>query len=79
MGVLIPADLLLLRSVVAYNPFTGVLADGASATVRIAQSSITGNTTGWDNGGTANVQSYGDNYIDGNGSGNTAPAAIARK
>jgi hypothetical protein len=39
----------------------------ANATVRIAQSTVTGNTHGYEVNGGA-IVSYGDNYIDGNGS-----------
>jgi hypothetical protein len=77
------ADLMVLRSVVAYNAIStalaGIQAGGANSTVRIAQSAITENGTGWSNDGTATVLSYGDNYIDGNRFGNTPPPLTARK
>lgn len=74
------ANLMVLNSVASYN-FTGILAQGTNATVRIGQSGITGNTSrSWDNSaGSAKVLSYGDNYIDGNGDGDPAPPSIARK
>jgi hypothetical protein len=45
----------------------GVSASGSLATVRLAQSAVTGNTTGYSTSGTGLV-SYGDNYIGNNGS-----------
>ena len=57
-----------------------ILAEGANTTVRIGQSTITGNFRSWDNTvGFAKVQSFGDNYIAGNGDGDPAPPVIARK
>jgi len=74
------ANLMVLNSVASYN-FTGILAQGTNATVRIGQSGITGNISeSWDNSsGPAKVLSYGDNYVDGNGDGDPAPPSIARK
>jgi hypothetical protein len=60
-----PTSLTVFHSVAANNVL-GVGATGIG-TVRLAQSALTDNTTGWNalNGGV--VYSYGDNYIDGNG------------
>lgn len=51
---------------VAANNATGIVANGTGATVRIAQSMVTGNTNGWSmiNGGV--LLSDGDNTIEGN-------------
>jgi len=73
------ASLMVVRSVAANNG-AGISADGASATLRVGQSAVTGNTTSWSfpNGGT--LRSYGDNNIDGNGDGDpAAPTTIAKK
>jgi hypothetical protein len=62
---------MLFHSVAANND-GGLFAQGG-AILRTARSMVTGNSLGWtaDTGGS--VQSYGDNYIDGNFSGETAP------
>jgi hypothetical protein len=60
-----PATLTLTRTLVANNAM-GVEAAGTNAILRLAQSTVVGNTIGYNvlNGGT--VLSYGDNYIDAN-------------
>jgi hypothetical protein len=64
-------SVLLVRSV-AYSNNTGLAANGASATLRVAQSTVTRNTTGWSTvSGT--LLSYGDNTIDDNVGGQVAP------
>jgi hypothetical protein len=57
--------LTVVRSVSANNG-TGISAANSNALVRVGQSTITGNTNGWlaENGAT--LQSYGDNYVNGN-------------
>ncbi|MEA2989846.1 MAG: hypothetical protein QOG83_2557 [Alphaproteobacteria bacterium] len=63
-----PTTLSLFHSVSANNG-VGIQADGAGAKLRVAQSMVTGNATnGWIASGGGLLQSYGDNYIDGNGS-----------
>jgi hypothetical protein len=58
----------LFHSVTANND-TGIRATNTGATLRVAQLMVTGNTTGWDaSAGAAVIETYGDNYIDGNGS-----------
>jgi hypothetical protein len=52
---------------VASNNYTGIEAAGSGGTLTIAQSMVTGNNFGWNAGGGV-VQSYGDNYFNGNGS-----------
>jgi hypothetical protein len=71
-----PTTLVLVRSVTATNQY-GLLARGQGATVRLANSAVTGNTSGWqiDNGGVA--QSYGNNSIDGNGTNTGSLTPIA--
>src|SRR5262249_6079877 len=64
-------DVLVLRSVIANNG-TGLDAESdAVATLRVGQSGVTGNGVAWATGGSATIQSYADNYIDGNGAANT--------
>ena len=65
--------LTVVRSVIHSNGLR-LKAIGASI-LRIGQSALTRNATSW----VGNVQSYGDNYIDGNGDSNPAPPAIAMK
>jgi hypothetical protein len=56
------------------NNLQGMAAQGGGATLRVANSTITGNGFSW--GG---VVSYGDNYIDGNSDGDPTPPLTARK
>ena len=74
-----PTSLMVYHSVAANNS-DGVAAAGPGATLRLANSTVTGNGNGWavpTAGGV--LYSYGDNYIDGNVSGESAPPSIARK
>ena len=73
-----PTSLMVFHTVVANNDF-GVDADGTGATVRLANSTVTGNANGWFVSNSGVVDSYGDNYIDGNGNLQTAPPGILRK
>jgi parallel beta helix pectate lyase-like protein len=72
-----PTTLMLFNSVAANNE-RGLVANGG-ATIRVAHSTVTGNNLGWvtSNGGV--MQSYGDNYIDGNQTSESAPPGIAHK
>jgi hypothetical protein len=65
--------LTVVRSVIHGNGL-GLNASGASI-LRIGQSALTRNARSW----IGNVQSYVDNYIDGNGDANPAPPAVAMK
>jgi hypothetical protein len=60
------------------NEGVGIIAAG-NAIVRLGQSTVTGNDIGWvvKSGGV--LRSYGDNQIDGNGDGDTAPPTIAKR
>ena len=71
-------SLMVVRSVAANNG-TGLAMKGSPLTVRLGQSSVTGNTTSWQVTNGAVLQSYGDNDIDGNGDGNPAPPTISKK
>lgn len=73
-----PTSLLVFNSVSANN-VVGIEANGTGATLRLANSAVTGNTNSWvaTNGGV--VASYGDNYIDGNGSNIGALTSVAKR
>ena len=70
-----PTTLMMFHSVAANNG-TGIQAFGTGATLRAAQSMVTGNTSGWLATSSGVVQSYGDNYIDGNGNNEAAPPSV---
>jgi hypothetical protein len=69
---------LVLSRVKATGNDTGIAADGTNATMRLAQSAVTGNAHGFvaSSGGT--ILSYGDNTLDDNGS-NTGSLGSATK
>jgi Right handed beta helix region len=70
---------MLFHSVAANNGI-GIQVGGSNATLRAAQSMITGNGAGWKNlGGGVLLQSYADNYIDGNGSNFGSLTPISRQ
>ena len=76
-----PTTLMVSHSVAANNGF-GADAENTGATIHLANSTISGNVNGWTltgAGGLGVVDSYGDNYINGNGANETAPPSIARK
>jgi Right handed beta helix region len=72
-------NLLVVRSKIANNTNNGIVASGAATTVRLAQSSITGSTTGLSISSGAALLSYGDNNIDGNGAGTETPTGTIVK
>ena len=66
----------------ASNNGFGVEATYTGATLHLANSTLSGNVNGWTDtgaGGLGVVDSYGDNYIDGNTMNQTAPPSIPRK
>jgi hypothetical protein len=71
-------QLMMTRSVTTNNN-TGVYASGALARVRLAQSTVTGNADGYFVVGGGTLESYGDNYIDGNLGSEAAPSSILKK
>jgi hypothetical protein len=73
-----PVDLMVVNAVAAGNG-TGLLAAGASTIVRLAQSTVTGNTASWLVSAGGVLQSYGDNSINGNGDLDPSPTKIATK
>ena len=73
-----PATLMLFHSVAASNG-EGLEALGTGATVRAAQSMVTGNANGWRVFDGGAVLSYGDNYINGNGPSTGLLTSIAKQ
>jgi hypothetical protein len=69
-----PARLTLMQSVSANNG-TGLAASGSQAILRIGDSMVTDNLTGWLVSG-GQVLSYGTNQVDGNGSADTITSKI---
>jgi hypothetical protein len=67
-------SLVVVRSAAINNAIGLASTNGAS--LRVGGSSITENITGWSGAG---VQSYGDNTIDGNTNGQTAPPPLSMK
>jgi hypothetical protein len=65
--------------VAANNTNFGVGANSGGANVRLAQSTVTGNPNAWSIGNGGVVESYGDNYVDGNSGDNSAQPLIAKK
>jgi hypothetical protein len=55
------------NSTIANNTNDGLLANGSNAVIRVSHSMITGNLVCAVIEGGANIYSYGDNSIDGNG------------
>jgi len=75
------ASTLLIDRCIASKSANGIRADQngtAAATVRVTNSTITGNTTGLAFIGTGTITSYGTNQLWNNGSGETFTATVAR-
>ena len=70
------ATVMLNDSVISGNTTVGLTATGAAARMRVANSSVTSNTTGVTIAGSAIINTYGNNRLDGNGTNGafTAPA-----
>jgi hypothetical protein len=73
-----PTSVMVSHSVAANNG-TGVGASGTSATVRLANSTVTGNAHGWQAVSSGVMASYGDNYIDGNAGNTGSLSSISRQ
>jgi hypothetical protein len=72
-------SLLVVRSVSANNSVGVSAFGGATATLRVGQSAITGNAQTWFTNAGSVLQSFGDNYIVGNGDGDPALPTIVHK
>jgi hypothetical protein len=74
-----PTSLMVSHSVAANNG-TGVSGEGTGgAIVRLANSTLTGNSVGFSVGGSSVVASYSENYIDGNGSNTGSLTPVAQQ
>ncbi len=74
-----PTSVMVFHSVAANNTSGGVSPNGTGATLRLANSTMTGNANGWLVQSSGVVASYGDNYIDGNGSNTGSLTPISRQ
>jgi hypothetical protein len=77
-GATAPTSLMVFHSVSANNGY-GVFVFNPGATLRLANSAVTGNGHGWVAQTSGVVASYGDNYIDGNGSNTGSLTPIVRQ
>jgi len=74
-----PTNFTIFHSVAANNGI-GVAAGGSGATLRLANSTVTGSTAfGWGAFSSGVVYSYGDNYIDGNAGNSGSLTPIAKQ
>lgn len=64
---------------VSANNVNGLVASGVGAIVRAAQSMVTGNTHGWQALSSGVIQTYLDNYIDGNGSNTGSLTSVGKQ
>jgi hypothetical protein len=67
-----------VRCVAINNGGTGIQSTGG-ATLRSAQSTVTGNGIGWITASGGTLFTYGDNNVDGNTAGETAQTPLATK
>ena len=73
-------NFMVVRSTSANNGTGLTTSNNFTATMRVSQSTVTGNLTGLFAVGTASLLSYGDNNVDGNGAGTeTFTGAVAKK
>ena len=75
------SDVMVIRSTISHNSGDGAIsAVNSNASLRIGQSSITGNVKSWLVVQNGRLQSYGDDDIDGNADGDPAiPVVITKK
>jgi hypothetical protein len=66
----------MVRSSIISNNAIGIAAD-QSATVRISQSTVTGNGTGWQATNGGQLLTYGNNNVDGNTNNGAATTTLA--
>jgi hypothetical protein len=72
-----PSSLVLTRATAVGNT-VGIEASGANTTLRVSQSTVTGNASGFVAANGGSIVSFGDNYIDDNG-GNAGALGSAAK
>jgi hypothetical protein len=74
------AKVTVFHSVVANSQFNGFIVDGTNATVTLAQSAVMGNAgTGWDILNSGVIQTYLDNYFNGNGTNTGSLTTIGKQ
>lgn len=73
-----PVSITIARSVIANNGY-GLWSNGAGATIRIAASTLSGNSNSWTPFANGVILSAGDNTIEGNLDGNPAPPTYTKK
>lgn len=73
------ATVMVNRSAILYNTSRGILAGGATALVRVGDTTITANWAGLESTTGASIRSYGDNRLDGNGSDGAFTAPVLSK
>jgi hypothetical protein len=61
-----PITMMIAHSVSSNNTTNGIIGNGANVTVRVGNTTITGNATGVNPAGSSTISSYGDNRLDGN-------------
>jgi hypothetical protein len=71
-------QIMVTRSVTSNNN-VGLLFYGANVRAQLAQSTVTGNANGYFITVGATLESYGDNYIDGNGGAESGASPISKK
>ena len=71
-----PTTSMITDSLFSQNTGTGILGDGAAATIRVGRSQITGNGVGVSFVNSSSLRSYGDNFNDGNTSDGAFGAGI---
>jgi hypothetical protein len=76
-GIASAASPVSIRNLTASGNFVGITADQPTAVLRVTQSTITGNGTGWQSTSNAQVQSYGNNTVGGNTNDGTATTTVA--
>lgn len=75
-GIFAASSAVSIRNLSASGNSVGIAAD-QSAVVRVTQSTITGNDTGWGASRNGQVQSYGNNNVGGNTNDGTATMTVA--
>jgi len=74
-----PTTSMIVNSLIVNNAGTGLTGDGAAATIRVGNTTISGNGTGVSALNTSQVRSYGDNRNDGNAADGAFTAGILPK
>jgi hypothetical protein len=76
-GLAVASSSVSIRNLAASGNFVGITADQPVAVVRVTQSTITDNGTGWQTTTNAQIQSYGNNNVGGNTNDGTATVTLA--